>query len=197
MPRSNSSVRFITVLPIAALVTAAIFIGMSGMIQTEAVIDDSPRPIIPDVVMGERETNGPVPEDFIRPDDLPTPPAETRPTVDPVDPGPGFNPVGPVAPTGPDDYTTVMPSLVSAILTPAPDYPQSCAARGTEGYAVVEFDVTANGDVVNARILESSHSCFERAALAAIRNWKFRPTVGQTGVVQRGLTKSFIFRLNE
>jgi protein TonB len=58
----------------------------------------------------------------------------------------------------------------------APEYPAAAASRGTEGYAVVEFTVTAEGKVVDPVIVESSpRRAFDSAARDAVRRWKYEP----------------------
>ncbi|WP_306252320.1 energy transducer TonB [Parvularcula sp. IMCC14364] len=196
MSRTGSSFRAIIVLPAAALVTLGIFFAMSGLIRSEAILDTSERPAVPDIFMSER-TPPPLNAGDLTTDNIvPPPPVEPGIERSAVD-GPDFTPGPAPAPTGPDQVFTQMPSLNSAILQFQPTYPASCQNRGTEGYAIVVFDVTANGDVVNARVADSSHACFERAALDAIRKWKFSPTPRQSGIVSRGLRKSFVFRLSQ
>ncbi len=196
MPRTGSSFRAIIVLPAAVLVTLGIFFAMSGLIRSEAIIDNDPPPPIDSFVMPDRPE--PLAASAFTQD--PTlPPAPEVPEIDRGSPGegPDWVPETPTTPTGPTEIFTEVPSLSSAILQFQPTYPSSCLNKGTEGYAIVVFDVTANGDVVNARIADSSHRCFERAALDAIRKWKFSPTPRQSGVVSRGLRKSFRFQLSE
>jgi len=57
-----------------------------------------------------------------------------------------------------------------------PAYPPKAKLRGIEGFVVVEFTVTKEGGVKNARIIEASPSAiFNRAVLRAVRRWKFTP----------------------
>ncbi|MCI5046589.1 MAG: energy transducer TonB [Aquisalinus sp.] len=196
MPRTGSPFRAIIVLPAAALVTLGIFFAMSGLIRSEAIIDTTERSGVPDIFMSERSVEL-LPPEQLRPDNtVPPPPPEPGIDRTPTD-GPAVIPGKPTMPAGPNEVFTEIPSLSSAILQFQPTYPSSCLNKGTEGYAIVVFDVTANGDVVNARIADSSHRCFERAALDAIRKWKFSPTPRQSGIVSRGLRKSFRFQLSD
>lgn len=43
------------------------------------------------------------------------------------------------------------------------------------GAVVVEFIITTSGDVVEARVVRSTHREFENAAVRAVRKWKFAP----------------------
>lgn len=75
---------------------------------------------------------------------------------------------------------------------PDPIYPPALLAGRVEGYAEVEFERTADGQVRNARvILAMPRGAFESAALEAIRRWRIEaPPEG----VKR-LTRRFEFRL--
>jgi len=59
-----------------------------------------------------------------------------------------------------------------------PRYPMRAARRKIEGWVKVEFTITENGTVRDAEVVESQPSdIFDRAALRAIRKWKFKPKV--------------------
>jgi protein TonB len=46
---------------------------------------------------------------------------------------------------------------------------------GISGEVVVEFIISANGDVVDTRVIRSSHREFEVPAMQAVQKWKFKP----------------------
>jgi TonB family protein len=55
-----------------------------------------------------------------------------------------------------------------------PDYPNEALMRGFEGWVSVGLDVTPAGDVINPRIEDGSTGrLFHRAALVAVRQWKY------------------------
>jgi len=59
-----------------------------------------------------------------------------------------------------------------------PIYPSRAAARGIEGYVIVEFTVTTNGSVRDPVIIEAEpSSIFNRAAQRAVVKWKYKPRV--------------------
>ncbi|GAB4364884.1 MAG: hypothetical protein Kow0060_22130 [Methylohalobius crimeensis] len=65
--------------------------------------------------------------------------------------------------------------LAPVVRTP-PLYPTAAKRRGIEGYVVLEFTVTETGQIKDPKIVESYPSdVFDRAALRAVRNWRFRP----------------------
>jgi protein TonB len=68
---------------------------------------------------------------------------------------------------------SVEPKLIKMV---QPEYPQEAAMRGIEGWVDVSLDVSAAGDVVASRIEDSSRGrLFNRAALAAVQQWKYEP----------------------
>ena len=57
-----------------------------------------------------------------------------------------------------------------------PIYPQAAKADGVEGYVVVEFTVSAAGDVEGVKVVEAQpQGVFEQAALRAAERFKYRP----------------------
>ena len=57
-------------------------------------------------------------------------------------------------------------------------YPTRAKLAGIEGYVVVGYDVTADGTVVNARVLEAEPpGVFDSTALEAVLLWRFRAPI--------------------
>ena len=85
--------------------------------------------------------------------------------------------------------------LVS-IINVQPVYPAAAIRRGLEGYATVQFDVTAMGTVTNAVVVDSSHPAFDKAARDAAYRFRYKPQVVD-GVPQPsyGVQVRFVFEL--
>lgn len=65
------------------------------------------------------------------------------------------------------------PKLVRMV---QPQYPQEASMRGIEGWVDVSLQISATGDVIAPRVEESSRGrMFNRAALAAVEQWKYEP----------------------
>ncbi len=63
-----------------------------------------------------------------------------------------------------------------------PDYPPRAKQRGIEGYVDIEFTISAVGTVQGAEVIGSEPAyIFDRAALRAVRKWKYNPKI-QDGV---------------
>jgi protein TonB len=71
-----------------------------------------------------------------------------------------------------------------------PRYPVLAARRGIEGHVVVEFTITAAGSVKDASVRESEPpNVFDRAALEAVRKWKYQPKIVDGAAVERSGVK--------
>jgi len=78
-------------------------------------------------------------------------------------------------------------------------FPPAAAAQHVEGYVVISYDVTVEGTVENAKVVESvPPGVFDEAALKAVSGWRFQPAVEHgTSVVARGLRSKIGFKLGE
>jgi len=77
-------------------------------------------------------------------------------------------------------------------------FPPDAKAQHLEGYAIVGYDVKADGTVTNVGIVESDPpGVFDEAALTAVRSWRFQPAVQNGERVQYHLTSSVHFKLGE
>lgn len=84
------------------------------------------------------------------------------------------------------------------IVKVAPIYPQRAAARGLEGYVIVEYTVTTTGDTRDVVVVESTSSLFDRAAVDSAMKYKYKPRViDGTAVEVVGVTTKIIFELQD
>jgi protein TonB len=81
-----------------------------------------------------------------------------------------------------------------AVSQAPPVYPPELRKARLEGQVVIDFVVEENGRVADARVDRSSHPEFEKAALEAIRKWRFRPGVREGKPVRSYNRQSFRFR---
>lgn len=76
-----------------------------------------------------------------------------------------------------------------------PAYPTSAQLNGTEGFVIVEFDVTPEGGVENAAVVDSApDELFDQGALAAVSRWRYADNE-QRGATR--LTERFEFSLDD
>lgn len=64
-----------------------------------------------------------------------------------------------------------------AMVRVQPVYPRRALEMDLEGWVLVEFDVTSEGTVTNARVVESSHPLFEKAAVDTALKFRFKAQV--------------------
>lgn len=99
--------------------------------------------------------------------------AVTAPKASPKDAAPLVEPTfEPAAPPPP------LPVVAEAAILERiePVYPPACEASAAAAETVeVAFTITPAGEVVSERILSSTNPCFDRAALNAIKRWRFSP----------------------
>lgn len=77
-----------------------------------------------------------------------------------------------------------------------PTYPARAASRHIEGWVKIEFTVSAAGSVANARVIGASPpGIFDEAALAAIKQWKFKPKIEAGAVVVQRAVQTLKFTL--
>ncbi|MCL7421555.1 MAG: energy transducer TonB [Methylobacter sp.] len=79
-----------------------------------------------------------------------------------------------------------------------PRYPFRAAARGIEGWVEIDITVSPAGTVSDARVVDASpEGIFDRAALEAIRQWRFKPAFRDGRAVEQQATQIVRFRLKK
>lgn len=188
--------RMIFDLPGAAVVTALLFLAMGWMVRQEGKTTPPP-PAVGKVTFKEPE-----PQILpVGPEIKPGPAPETPKIEFPKAAGPGAGvPTDPITgPTGGGAGPIGIPIGTPPSVKFAPIYPENCRARGAQGVVMVEFDVTAEGAVVNPRVIASENSCLDRAALNTISKWKYQPLTDSSGrpIPQHRLRQTFNFQLTD
>jgi periplasmic protein TonB len=107
----------------------------------------------------------------------------------------------PVSPPEPKFGSGVSDNIDSGLISlvcAQTDYPVVASAKGLEGYVILQFDVTELGIVENVRVVESSSSIFNKAAVKAAYRSKYKPkTVDGVSQATHGLRKLFRFEMNK
>ena len=71
-----------------------------------------------------------------------------------------------------------------------PDYPMNARQRGIEGWVVVEFTISTAGTVKDAAVVASEPgTIFDKAAVQAVRKWKYNPKIKDGKPVERAGVK--------
>ena len=195
-------IRYLSSAGIGIMVTTALLWSMNTLIDMgETVETPVVKHYFPDWIRVVEDTQI---ESVIEPPDRVPEPAAV-PEQRPLDPGGERISVGirtlPVTPAGPT-FRTGLPGNIDSglinIINAQPDYPMAAAQKGLEGYVIVQFDVTELGTVENARVVESSSSIFNKAAIKAAYRSKYKPkTVDCVSYGTKGLRKLFRFEMKE
>ena len=87
--------------------------------------------------------------------------------------------------------------LIALVRVP-PRYPSRASRMQIEGFVTVEFTITKDGSVSDPVVIESSPpKIFDRAALRAIVQWKFKPRTRDGQAVDSRASQRINFALQE
>ena len=88
---------------------------------------------------------------------------------------------------------------ITPLVRVEPIYPQQAVQRGISGWVEVMFTITPAGTVKNPRITSFHPSqVFNRAALAAVRKWRYAPKIENGQPVERnGVAVRLQFRIKD
>jgi protein TonB len=197
--------RILAAAPLAALVTLGLFFLMQSLISMHGgALEDKPRTRVIDFVRLKRERELELkhrerPEKETPPEPPPPPELQLSRTHRPDAELRGVAPTydlgldleGPVLGAPPAD-TDVVP-----LVRVQPQYPLHALERGIEGWVEVRFTISAAGTVKDPEVTASEPgSMFDRAALRAIRRWKYNPMVVDGKAVEReGVKVRLVFEL--
>ena len=80
-----------------------------------------------------------------------------------------------------------------------PQYPLRAEERGIEGWVELEFTISAQGTVKNAKVMRSKpKGVFDRSALRAVKKWKYNPKIDDGVAVERpGIMVRLTFDLED
>jgi periplasmic protein TonB len=82
------------------------------------------------------------------------------------------------------DPATLAASL-KAVKTVPPEYPQSALEKGVSGSVLLSFTVDAKGNTNDVQVLQSTPpGVFDRAAVSAVRRWKYAPVMVNGAAVE-------------
>lgn len=93
-------------------------------------------------------------------------------------------------------YTKVDENPVP-VKTPPPRYPDSLKREGVSGVVAVVIVIDEKGGIMDCKIAKSSHPDFERPALEAVKNWKFKPAKKDGNPVKVRVTVPLRFNVED
>jgi len=192
--------RYAVAMALAAAVTLGLLLLMQTMIATgERDIDESVPLRLADVTMGEAQVEADV--NPVRPGKVAEPmppPLQAAGAADPARRGAVVAAMPPQE-FRPDSGTgrAFPDSEYLPLVKVAPAYPREAQDRGTSGYCVVEYTVTAAGATRDAVAVDCSpQGVWEDASVRAALKFKYKPRVVDGQPVEvRGVRNRFLFEL--
>ena len=198
-------VRFVVPFVLAGGVTFGLFWLMQSLIGVEGELDQSERTKVIDFVRVKRteevkkkEREPPKKEEI---DDTPPPPDFQMDQSTSLDGGGIGISAGVDTSMGLDtgggfSMASADGDAVPMVRVP-PQYPERALQRGVEGRVLIEFTISRSGAVKDAKVIAYEPSTiFNKAALRAVRQWKYNPKiVNGKAVEQPGVRIAIPFRL--
>ncbi len=184
----------------SAVITASLLLMMSFLlVQYEAPSLESVNPLTVDIWRKKRDE---------------TPIKKQPPAITPAEDPPVIHELNPaITQPGSKEFTIIKhdeqiifeskdllinnntPTLIRSI---KPIYPNKALQKGIEGYVVVEFTISRNGEVLNPRVIESDPAgYFEKAALQAISRFKYSPMAVSNNSAGVASLKKFRFSMQQ
>jgi protein TonB len=188
------AIRLPVAVGLACLVTFALFWAMQALVSVSGELKEGGRPPSVEFVRLRKDTTPEIkkrePPKREKPDQPPPPPdiSMSKASLDPgagvaaiapdIDPGDAL--AGGIGAGGGADRDVVPLVRIN------PDYPMRARQRGIEGWVTVEFSISKAGTVKDLVVIASHPGrVFDRAALQAIRRWKYNPKIQDGAAVER------------
>lgn len=179
--------RYLLGLALAITMTFFILFGMQSLIAGgNDAITEAPRGNVLDFIRLKKE------QTLVKKERKPTKPPKPKEPPPPMAP-PKMMQANPNANASSANFSAVMQADVGLsgglnldnndgdylpIVKVAPIYPRRAQSRGIEGFVIVEFTVTKNGSVRDAKVVHAEPAdIFNRAAIAATLKFKYKPRV--------------------
>jgi protein TonB len=195
--------RLLIGIPLAALVTLGLFLLMRALVTSDEdlVREEIDRIAINLTRVDREEATDDSRRELQRPErqEPPPPPPPAAPR-DTARPNIGAVPIGPAGGLAFNlNLSAPTDRNVQPIVRAPAQYPPRALERGLEGWVTVEVSVDEQGNVIDARVVAAQPSgVFDRAALNAIRRFRYRPRiVDGNPVPQHGIHYTFQFQIQD
>jgi len=175
--------RYLISIALAAIVTFGLFWVMQALIAMgDARLDESKGRVIEfvrlkkETEVAEKKRKKPQkrpPPEPPPPPDLTT--SKAKPDAELTSAGFGFS--NETAVDGMGTGLAITDGDAVPLVRVPPDYPMRAEQRNLEDWVTVEFTISVTGSVKDPHVVDSTNSVFHRAAIRAIRKWKYNPKV--------------------
>jgi protein TonB len=195
-------VRPFVVIAMGFLTALGLFWVMQALISTRAELKEASGRLTVDFVRLRKDTAPEMkerePPKREKPDQPPPPPQMNM--AQNMKPGDAVAEISPMLDTGMELEAATSLGVggtdrdVVPLVQVDPDYPPRAKQQGIEGWVAVEFTITPVGTVDNARVIRAEPPfVFDRAALEAIRKWRYNPKIENGKAVSREHRVRFTF----
>lgn len=194
-----SILRTLLVSPVAFLATGGLIWGMERLIFTEPLaVKEIPPYVVPSPILGEQKQQVTRRDPPVKPDEPEMEPEVPNLKEFTIDESTGGELIFD------DDLVTPKTTLQTfsadvpiATMLSQPDYPVRAARNGIEGYVDVTFDVAPSGAAENVTVTSAvPERIFDRAAVNAVKRWKFQPAEKNGKPVRfEGMTHRIVFQM--
>lgn len=194
--------RYASVAGLSLLITFGLFFAMQALIAIDELdIAEPSSPFTLDTVRILKDTE---PEkkkrELVKPKPQEVPPQISDfvlPKLGTGDQVVGLRTLGPEPSVGDEGLSLERDTEAVPVVRVSPTYPPRMASRGIEGWVELEFSIGKVGNVVNPRVTASSNPGFDRAALRAVRGWRYNPKIEDgEPVVRDGIRVRLSFALD-
>jgi len=198
--------KILSLIAVASMTTFALFAFMAFLISSDKMkVNETVPTVIVDVYeLPEDSKVDHISRKLIEPPTPKPPMPREMTTPDLVDAGNDFD-YQPIGLKGITQQTSLgniaKPTNREAqpIVRIAPKYPMTAARDGTEGWVILGFDISAIGQVINVKVLDSQPKrTFDKAAKQALRKWKYRAkSENGQAITQQGFTVQLDFKMDQ
>lgn len=200
------AIRPIFVVALGIVTAFALFWIMQALINVDAELQESGGRLTVDFVRLRKDTAPPMkerePPKREKPEQPPPPPQMNM--AQNMKPGDAVAEISPMLDTGVELESATSLGVggtdrdIVPLVQVDPDYPPRAKQQRIEGWVAVGFTITAVGTVDDARVIASDPPyVFDRAALQAIRKWRYNPKIEDGKAVARRHKFKFIFDLGQ
>jgi len=172
---------------LAILLAAGVTFGLFGLMVSliasgDKELDDKPQANLAEILMPDREISDNTKDNKPKKPEKDEPPPDVpEPEMDDIDMDNALEVASPNMGADLDiglNGVSASDGEYLPIVKVAPQYPRRAAAKGVEGYVILEFTVTKQGTVKDPIVIEAEpRGYFERAATKAVLRFKYKPTI--------------------
>ncbi|WP_375204501.1 energy transducer TonB [Hyphococcus sp.] len=201
----GTMIRFLVSVPLAALVTVAIFLALYNQLSPKPFIyveeDDGAGKIYlgdqvicdcpPQITFICGWISIPDKPDIANPWTNSEKAVKEPPRQTPPNPQPDIDATKTITRKR-SECDSLPPPAISYIQS---EYPKACIRKKAEGVVRFQFDIMEDGSVKNVRILSSPDPCFNDAVIRMVQKWRYAKRCEGQSLMREGVIETITFQL--